>query len=284
MKKKMFIALAGVAVLAAGCGSTAQVKDGATNESKLTVEEVFNKAVDRQAEIKSLKATTDMTQVMDINDGTETVKMNTSANMSMEIVIDPMQFYIDGTMAMTEGESGESLDMPLKMYMTAEDGFYMFDMESDSWLKLPSDMYESLLGQAGMQADATEQLKMLQKYVTDFTFEQSDKDFILTLKADGDQFTQLIKDQMATSIPDMAEELSAEFDKMSFDDTMYKLIIDKETFDTKEIVMDMVLSMDVEGSSIKLDQKSTTKYNEINTISAIEIPKDVLDNAQEINF
>ena len=284
MKKKMFIALAGVAVLAAGCGSTAQVKDGATNESKLTVEEVFNKAVERQAEIKSLKATTDMTQVMDISDGSETVKMNTSANMSMEIVIDPMQFYIDGTMAMTEGESGESLDMPLKMYMTAEDGFYMFDMESDSWLKLPSDMYESLLGQAGMQADATEQLKMLQKYVTDFTFEQSDKDFILTLKADGDQFTQLIKDQMATSIPDMAEELSAEFDKMSFDDTMYKLIIDKETFDTKEIVMDMVLSMDVEGSSIKLDQKSTTKYNEINTISAIEIPKDVLDNAQEINF
>lgn len=284
MKKKMFIAVAGVAVLAAGCGSTAQVKDGATNESKLTVEEVFNKAVERQSDIKSLKASTEMTQVMEVNDGTETVKINSSTNMSMDIVIDPMQFFIDGTMAMTDDDSGESLDMPLKMYMTAEDGFYMFDMESDGWLKLPSEMYESLLGQAGMQADATEQLKMLQKYVTDFTFEQSDKDFILTLKADGDQFTQLIKDQMATSIPDMAEELSAEFDKMSFDDTMYKLIIDKETFDTKEIVMDMVLSMDVEGSSIKLDQKSTTKYNEINTISAIEIPKDVLDNAQEINF
>ena len=283
MKKNLYVALAGVAVLAAGCGSSATVQEGSTNESKLTLEEVFDKAVERQSEIKSLKATTDMTQVMDINDGTEAIKVNSSAIMSMELVVDPMQFFIDGTMSMADEASGESLDMPLKMYMTAEDGFYMFDMESDSWLKLPSDLYDTLLAQSGMQADASEQLKMLQKYVTDFTFEQSDSDYILTLKADGDQFTQLIKEQISTSIPDMAEELSAEFDKMTFDDTMYKLTIDKETFDTKEIVMDMVLSMDVEGSSIKLDQKSTTKYNEINSISSIEIPQDVLDHAQEIN-
>lgn len=283
MKKNLYVALAGVAVLAAGCGSSATVQEGSTNESKLTLEEVFDKAVERQSEIKSLKATTDMTQVMDINDGTEAIKVNSSAIMSMELVVDPMQFFIDGTMSMADEASGESLDMPLKMYMTAEDGFYMFDMESDSWIKLPSDLYDTLLAQSGMQADASEQLKMLQKYVTDFTFEQSDSDYILTLKADGDQFTQLIKEQISTSIPDMAEELSAEFDKMTFDDTMYKLTIDKETFDTKEIVMDMVLSMDVEGSSIKLDQKSTTKYNEINSISSIEIPQDVLDHAQEIN-
>lgn len=284
MKKSMFVALAGVAVLAAGCGSSATIQDGTTKESKLTLEEVFDKAVERQSEIKSLKATTAMTQVMEMNDGTEASKVNSSANLSMEFVMEPMQFFIDGTMSMTNDEDGESFDMPLKMYMTAEDGFYMYDMESDSWLKLPNDMYDLFMNQAGMQADASEQLKMLQKYVTDFTFEQSDNDYILTLKADGDQFTQLIKDQIATSMPDMADELSAEFDKMTFDDTKYKLTIDKETFDTKEIVMDMILTMDVEGSSIKLDQKSTIKYNEINTVSNIEIPKDVLESAQEINF
>ncbi|MEO4054848.1 DUF6612 family protein [Solibacillus sp. CAU 1738] len=281
MKKKMFIALAGVAVLTAGCGSSATTTEGTTKESKLTLEQVFDKAVERQQEIKSLKATTTMTQAMEMNDGTETIKMNSSADMSMEIVIDPMQFFIDGTMSMTDDASGETLDMPLKMYMTAEDGFYMYESTSQSWLKLPSDLYDTMLEQAGMQADATEQLKMLQKYVTDFTFEQSDSDYILTLNADGEQFTQLIKDQLASTMPNLEEDISSQFDQMTFDDSMYKLIIDKETFDTKEIVMDMILSMEVEGAAVKLDQKSTTTYKEINTISNIEIPQDVLDNAIE---
>ncbi|WP_042475499.1 DUF6612 family protein [Bacillus ndiopicus] len=277
MKKKMLLALTGVAVIAAGCNTTATPKENTTEKSDLSLEEVFTKSVERQNEIQSFNATITMTQAMDIGDGS---KADTTANLKMGAVKEPMQFFIDGTISMTEPTSGEKLDMPLKMYMTANDGLYAYDSTSETWLKLQQEAsLEEMLNQAGVQADASEQLKLLEKYATDFTFEQTNNEYILTLNAGGDKFKQLIEEQLAMTMPEAPVE---QLENLSFEDTTYQLTIDKKTYDLKEMKLDMVISMEMEGITAKIDQKSTTKYEDFNN-TTITIPQEALDNAQEIN-
>ncbi|KYG91799.1 DUF6612 family protein [Metasolibacillus sp. FSL K6-0083] len=276
MQKKMLLALTGVAVIAAGCSTTATPKENTTEKSDLSLEEVFTKSVERQSEIQSFNATITMTQVMDIGDGS---KADTTANLKMGAVKEPMQFFVDGSISMTEQTNGEKFDMPLKMYMTANDGFYAYDSASETWLKLQQEAsLEELLNQAGVQADASEQLKLLEKYADDFTFEQTNNEYILTLNASGDKFKQLIEEQIAMTMPDAPVE---QLENLSFDDTTYQLTIDKKTYDMKEMKMDMIITMEMEGITAKIDQKSTTKYEDFNN-TTITIPQEALDNAQEV--
>ncbi|MEC1177000.1 hypothetical protein P9B03_00760 [Metasolibacillus meyeri] len=278
MKKKMLLALTGVAVVAAGCGTTATPKDDTTDKSDLSLEEVFAKSNARQSEIKSFNATMTMTQAMELGDGST---IDTSANMKMGAVLEPVQFFIDGTISMTEPVSNEKIDIPMKMYMTADDGFYMYESTADAWFKLPQDAtLDEMLSQAGVQANAVDQLKLLEKFADDFTFEQTNTDYILTLKASGDKFKQLIEEQIALTMPDAPID---QLEELSFDDTSYQLTIDKKTYDMKELKLDMIISMEIEGTTAKIDQKTTTTYDDFNN-TTITIPQDVLDNAQEINY
>lgn len=263
----------------------------ASQPSSLTLEEVFNKTLAKQEDIKSMKATMTMTQAMEVNAGEEIIKTNSSTKMSMDVVIDPMQFFVEGTIAMSEPVSGEAMEMPIKMYMTAKDGMYMYEATEGAWIKFPSDMFSAILDQAGMQASATDQLEMLQKFAKDFTLQETANAYTLTLNADGEKFNQLIKEQVSALLPMMEtgteaelveEEMTAALNNMSFDDVKYQLIIDKKTFDIKNIVMDMTLAMTMEGVKMKIDQKSNITYDEFNTTSTITIPQEVLDNAKEL--
>lgn len=263
-----------------------------TQPSSLTEEEVFSKALAKQLDVKSMKATMTMTQAIEMSEGKETFKTNTSTKMTMDAVVDPMQFFIEGTIAMTEPESGEAIEMPLKMYMTAKDGMYMYEATEGAWMKFPSEMFNSILDQAGVQVSAADQIEMLKEFAKDFTMQETNSAYILTLNADGEKFSQLIKEQVAAVLPTLESglesdeatkaEMEALFNNMSFDNVKYQVTIDKQSFDIKNIVMDMTLGMAMEGVKMKIDQKSNITYDEYNTISTITIPQEVLDNAKEL--
>lgn len=262
--------------------------------SSITLEEVFNKAIAKQQDVKSMKATMTMTQSLEMSEGKETIRTNTSSKMTMNTVVDPMQFFIEGTIAMTEPESGEAIEVPLKMYMTAKDGMYMFEPTEGAWMKFPSDMFNIILDQSGVQVSAADQIEMLNVFAKDFTMQETNNAYILTLNADGEKFSQLIKEQVSALLPmmetgiegedvqEVEEEIGALFNNMSFDNVKYQLTIDKKSFDIKGIVMDMTLAMAIEGVKMKIDQKSNIIYDEFNKITTITIPQEVLNNAKEL--
>ncbi|HAU35643.1 MAG TPA: S-layer homology domain-containing protein, partial [Lysinibacillus sp.] len=82
----------------------------------------------------------------------------------------------------------------------------------------------------------------------------------------------------------MDADLDGQLGNMSFDSLTYKLVINKKTFNVEEIAMDMSLSMKVEGNTIKTKQQMSIKYHDFNAVTTITIPKDVLDNAKEIDL
>ena len=285
MKKKLFIGMTiGTAVLAAACGNTADVKENTTETSDLTLEEVFEKTLERQQELKSTKADMNISQNMDMMMGDDSFTLSTVSDMTMETVVKPMQLYAEGTTAMVDPESGEEMKMPLKMYMTEADGFYLYEETMGGWFKMAGESYEDILSQAGMQNDPTEQLKQLQQFVSDFTFEQSDDEFILMLNAQGDKFMSFLLEQIGGSLGEGADDIKKAFEGTNVEDAQYVLTIDKETFDLTTMVMDLAMTMEMDGMTTKIDQTSTVNYYDFNSVENIVIPQEVIDTAQELSF
>ena len=82
----------------------------------------------------------------------------------------------------------------------------MKDSTTDSWLKLPDENFDAILDQTAASADAKEQLEQLKKFIKDFTFEQTDDEYVLTLDAKGDKFKELIDSEINKSMQEMGLE------------------------------------------------------------------------------
>lgn len=287
MRKFYIGVLAGVSAFSlAACSDSATPVNGTTDKSDLTLEDVFNKAMDQQESIESVKATMVMDQTIAMTGEGEGEQLNltSSTNMDMSMTTKPMAFYSEGEMSMTMADA-EAFEMPLKMYFTEATGFYMYDMASEGWLKLPNESYEQILSQAGANTNATEQLEQLKPFLDDFVFEQNDSAYILTLNAKGEKFNDLIFGQLEGTLgQSLGEEIESLFENIQFENAKYIITIDKKTFDTTKIVTDLAMEMNMEGTNAKVNALSTINFSDFNKVDAITVPQDVIDNAVESEF
>ncbi|AJK86923.1 MULTISPECIES: DUF6612 family protein [Lysinibacillus] len=283
--KKIFkvLAVGTLALTLAACNSSATPTKDTTKTSNLTLEQVYDKAVDRQSDIKSASANMDMTQVTKVGSGEEAMEFSINSKMEMDIIVDPLAMHLSGSMSMPDmmSEGQETTDMPIEMYMKKDAGLFMKDVTTDSWLKLPDENFDAILDQTAASADAKEQLEQLKKFINDFTFEQTDKEYVLTLEAKGDKFKELIDSEINKSIEDMGLEENP-MDQLTIEKINYVLHIDKETFDTKKMDMNFDLKMAVEGDELLMNTKSVVTYTDFNHLKTIDIPQSIVDNAQTI--
>ncbi|MEQ6855398.1 DUF6612 family protein [Lysinibacillus capsici] len=281
--KKIFkvLAVGTLALTLAACNSSATPTKDTTNKSKLTLEQVYDKAVDRQADIQSASAKMDMTQVTKVGSGEEAMEFSIDSKMEMDIIVDPLAMHLSGSMTMPDmmNEGKETMDMPIEMYMKKDAGLFMKDSTTDSWLKLPDENFDAILDQTAASADAKEQLEQLKKFIKDFTFEQTDDEYVLTLDAKGDKFKELIDSEINKSMQEMGLDENP-MDQLSIEKINYVLHIDKETFDTNKMDMNFDLKMAVEGDELLMNTKSVVTYTEFNHLKTIDIPQSIIDNAQ----
>ena len=285
MKKwSMLLAVTTLSFGLVACNETATPTSDTKKEqtSNLTLQEVFNKSMEQSESINSLSANIDMTQLIEVP--SQEISMETTSKMDMDMVIEPLSLYQKGTTSMTMPgmpSSEQADDMEMESYMT-EQGFYMFDSMSNQWTKLPSDMYEQIMSMSQKQADPAKQLKDLEAFKDDFTFEQTDTSYVLKLAASGDKFNELIQKQLADTMPDMMVEEQELLKEMNIEKVNYEIFIDKETFNTTALNMIMDMTMMVEGEEMKLSQNLKSTYNKYNEVEKIAIPQKIIDNAQEM--
>ena len=278
MKKHYFLATSALAVFAlAACGDTAAPVTGTQDESSLTLQLVFDKAIERQQTLKSVHAVVDMKQEMEMEFDGQQMLFTTASNFDMDAQQSPLAMFMTGTVAMDVG--GELMEMPLEMYMTEADGFYMLNAETNEWMKLPADQYEQMLAQTGAQADATEQLEQLKQFVDDFEFKQDDNNYLLTLHVEGEKFKEFVMGQLGTSLGETTELSGDVLDTMAFEDSKYKLTINKETFDTEEMIMDLTILMDEQGQQSKITNDAKIIYSKFDQLDEIKIPNEVKNKA-----
>ena len=248
----------------------------AENLSKMTAQEVFEKATAASGEQTSMSADMNIAQLIEIPG--QDLTMNSKIKMDMDMIVDPLSMY--QKMDVDMGEQGA---MAMEIYMT-EEGFFMNDPESDQWMKLPGEMYEDMLGEVG-SADPTLDMTMFQEFVEDFKFEQTDDEYILKLSASGDKFSELFKEIAMDNLPagvDANADAAELMENINVTSLEYEIFIDKKTFYTNAFNMKMDMTMLVEGEEMRIDQQVDAKLSKINEIDKIEIPQEVLDNALDI--
>ncbi|MGE7981748.1 DUF6612 family protein [Solibacillus sp. NPDC093137] len=279
MKKRYLFAMSTLSIaLVAGCGNTAEPVEGTDSEANLTLQQVYEKAMQRQQNLKSVHAETKMDQVTSFVMDGKTVDMTSNSNLAMDIQQDPMAMYSKGTVEMDMGD--DKMELPIEMYMTEEDGFYLFNGDSNEWLKMPDEQYEQLLAQTGAQADASEQLEQLEQFIEDFSFEQDDENYLLTLNIEGDQFKQFILSQMGASLGESLEMNGEMLENMSFEDSQYNIVVAKDTFDIKEMDMDLKIITNVEGQETTIENDANIVYSKFDEVKEINIPNEVKKEAK----
>ncbi|MBD8026532.1 hypothetical protein H9636_07680 [Ureibacillus sp. Re31] len=285
MKKWGYLLIAIMLFVLTACNSTAKPQSGATSKSSdLTLDEVYKNAIDRQNELKSLSGSIKMDQTIGFGTGEESIEMTTKSDLKMDMVTDPVSMYMDGTMTMGEPTTEGDASMGMEMYMT-KDGMYMFDSEANQWVKLPSEEFDAMMGQTANQVNTSEQLEQMKSFINDFTFEQSDDQYILTLDAASDKFTEYMLEQMQINQSlGLSEEDTQVLEKTKVDSLNYKIEIDKETFDITTMDMNVTFTMDLEGQPMKITTDMVSQFDNFNGVEEIKIPQEVIDKAIEVQY
>ncbi|WP_394580443.1 hypothetical protein LG291_20730 [Cytobacillus firmus] len=253
-------------------------KEAKTEESsEMTLEEVLKKSTEASEELKSFSVKMDMSQEM--SSGAEGENMNIDSVIDMDVTTDPMAFYQKMTMSMAGAE--ESYD--IESYFT-EKGMFLYDAAGQQWMKFPKEMSDELLQMSSQQTNPGEELKKLQEFVDDFTFEQDAKSYILKLKADGEKFNDFVKETAAETLPPELAANGEMLDNMNIKGVEYEIVIDKETFYPSVLNMIMDMEITAEGQKISMKQNMNGQYSNYNKVEAIAVPQEVLDTAVEMEM
>jgi len=281
MKKwTTLLAVATLTLGLAACNETAApANTEVTEKSELTLKEVYEKSLKVSEELKSVKAQIDMKQTMHMP--TEDLSIDISSIMDMEYVVAPMQMHQKGTTSMkSSDESMPEEAMEIETYIT-EDDFYMFEGTTGQWMKFPQEMMDQLMG-ATDQSNPSEQLKMIQDYLKDFTFEQDNENYILRLDASGEEFAKLVQTQIDEAMQSMIGE-GEELDLgLVINSVSYLIHIDKESFQTNKVDVVLDMDMEIDGEKMNMKQNVKSDFSNFNEVDEIVIPQEVIDSAMEI--
>ncbi len=274
-----------LALTLAGCGETATPSEDTepSEKSDLTLEELFAKTTAASEEAESFHMDMVTNQTMVMGPGME---MDMKMDMSMDVTLEPMAFYQTGTSEFISEDMEGMPAMETEMYYTPE-GMFTYDPMMDAWFKMPADEMgelEAIMSMEQQSGDLSGQLEQLEAFQDDFTFEQTDDEFILTLDAAGEEYEKLISEQMGQMMGDAEMEMGAQelLAGMTINKVYYEIFIDKETLlpNTMNITMDF--AMEMEGESMTIQSDIQSEYSGYNSIDAITVPAEILENAEEI--
>lgn len=245
-----------------------------TKDSELTLAEVLEKSMLASEELQSFAMKMDLRQEMS---GAE--NMVVTSKIDMEVTSEPMALY----QKMNMDVPGTSEQVQTEMYFT-EEGIYMLQPMGTGWMKFPTEMSDQIMQSSPQQSNPAEELRKLQNYINDFTFEQDDKNYILSLSASGEEFTNFINETMQQSLsPDMIGEAQLS-EEMTIKEIDYTVLIDKVTFYPTHINVHMVIGITADGQTVKLTQDMNGEYTQYNQIKQITIPQEALDSAEELEL
>lgn len=266
-------------VLLVACSETAepvnesenkQTNKNGSNESELTIKEVYDKMMEASEDINSFVM--DMEMEQEIIEG-DNEPVPTHSTIHSKVVQKPIG--LEQKIEMTiDGES-----ISTEQYIT-EEGFYMYDPAQKVWMKY-SEGHEQLMAQMEAQSglDQTQTLSELQSYINDFTFKQNDKEFILTLDADDEKFNSLVQKELSSGAVEMPDVQDLEINGIE-----YEIFVDKETYLPSQMNIVMNINMKAEGQKVTLKQAIDTTYSDYNTIDSITVPKEALEQAVELEM
>ncbi|TMW71869.1 DUF6612 family protein [Alteribacter natronophilus] len=267
MKKKAMLTgcVTGALLFTAACN--AESDDG------LTAEEILANSEEAMEELTSYAM--DMETVQEMSFGEDSMELNMTAEA--QVRMDPLVLYQNASMDM--------MGMPLSYdsYFSEEHGFLMEDPMSGGWIKLPESFTDEMLAMADVQTSPDEQLEIFRDNLEEVTVEDEEEFYIVTLKGDGVDNEAMKEQLLGLMDGDMGQMMGDAVDSMDIHEFEYEITIDRETFYTTEanIYTDMTVDDGVNNTNMK--QTVHMILGEFNEHDDLEVPADVIENAEEID-
>lgn len=284
MKKLGLIISLLFALLIAGCGqsaattekneekdSTAQeaeTKETSEADKEATAKEVLGAASEKSAELKNFAMDGTMNMVMKV--GEETIETN--ADMQTKTNVEPL------VMQQTMEMKAEGQTTAVEMYMD-EAYIYMKDIQSGGWIKMSqagAGMGEMMNQQKTMTP--AEQIKQLEQIADDIELEETDTEYILNVKGNGEKLMGLTGDLMGSD-PNM----QAAMKQMEIEQIDYTYTLDKETHFPKALKMDIKMFITENEEKVEMQQSISSAFSQMNELEGVSIPEEVVNEAVEMD-
>jgi len=259
--------------------SEAEGAEEGEEEVELTADEVLERSLDAAEGLESAEMSMDMSQTMETPG--EDAALTTQTAFDAEIIMEPLTMYQTGTVTLEMEDQSEEQQMELYL---AENTLYMYDDMNETWMKMDADMMQ--LDQLDQQ-NPVEQLEMMERFTNEMEMEETEDQYVLKITGDGDELMELTEEITSEF---MDEELMVQleqegidiYESMNLQHVYYEIFIDKETFDTTMLDMEMEMSIEAEGEALHLNQTVTSEYTGINTVDSIDIPEEVQEEAVDV--
>lgn len=294
MKKWYAILLASLLLLLVACGGTTEENTNSNSETtpssneaeenKLSLEEIFEKSFERQNEVKSLSAEVVMKTTASYESDSEIYEETADGNFTMDVIVDPLAMYMKGSMGMPDPETGETVSSDMEMYVVGDE-IYVLESEYGQWLKMTMGNYEEFIEETTAQIDVAEQLEEIKSFINDFKLEETDSEYIVFLDAAGNEFKKYMLAQLELYSEEELEAAGDEaiFEAIEFDMLNYVFHIDKNTFDITALDMVVDIKGNFDGETMTFTADTKMKLTNYNGIESIEVPQEIIDQAEEID-
>ncbi|TKD71981.1 DUF6612 family protein [Pseudalkalibacillus hwajinpoensis] len=268
MKLKVYSLIVTLFVVLAACSGTTDSGGEVSVGKGINAQEVFEKSIAAQEDVTSFKMMANMNQT--IGSGEE--EMEVTSQIESDMVMDPMAFH----QMIDMKANGEVMQM--ESYFTKA-GFFM--KQGEEWMIFPDEMTDTLLTMQQTQADPSEQMNMLKEYVDEFKLTENEDTYVMTMKASGDKFQELL-DKTVEEMGAQSEMLKGATEQMKVNKVEYTLTIGKDDFLTKEFQMKMDSEMTMEDETISMLMEMDSRFENYNEIEEITVPEEVLQQAKEM--
>lgn len=270
MRKSIYGIMILIILLLAACGGNEEAED------------VYQKAIEAGEKAESAEIEMVMKQTIEGDDHIGSVVMD--MNTTSQVIMDPMTMYQKGKISMDM--DGLPIDAEIEMYLT-ENNFYMMETMTNTWLKMDHSMMPDELAKADQPIG--DQLEMFESFMDDAEFTGEDDAYVFKFSGEGEnvkEFTRVLMEESLGEgvLAELGEDISEIFDDITINSVYFELHIDKDTYDTKTVAMELDLDvvLDEEGTMMNIHQEMTAEYTGINTVDEIIVPQEVIDSAQEM--
>ncbi|KMM38974.1 DUF6612 family protein [Guptibacillus hwajinpoensis] len=268
MKLKLYSLIVTVFIVLAACSGTTESGGEISVDIGIDAQEVFEKSIAAQEDVTSFRMMANMNQTFDSNE--EEVEITSKIDSNM--VVDPLAFH----QVIDMNANGEAMQM--ESYYS-EAGFFM--KQGEEWMEFPDEMTDSLLTMQQSQADPSEQMEMLKKYVDEFKLVENEGTYVMTMKATGEKYQELL-DETVENMGQQNEMLQGFTEQLKVNEVEYTLTIGKADFLIREFQMKMDSEITMEDESISMLMEMDSQFENYNEIEEVTVPEEVIQQAKEM--
>lgn len=242
-----------------------------TNEQS---ESIIDKFIESNKNIKSLSFTSDSS--VELNAGTSNNNNTSLKNkITSSIINNPVSFKTEAKVEM------DSNSVSISSYFK-DNTLYVKSAGNDDWIKTSNQSLINQISQSNSNTLSDSFSSFLKKIEKNVKVEASGSNYVISYSGTDDNFKEIFSEVIKSAFPE-GESNSSALNNINFKEANIEYIIKKSDFTPISSKIYLAISPKEGDTSQEVRLTQTFTFSDINKVSEIKIPDEVLNNAKEVS-